>query len=271
MTPRRRQPPLFEALGEPPRRIEHGGHASPGAGSAASPTPKSVSLIEPRPAPASAVGPAGPAWARNRSTVILLLVATLMILMVVVWSMAYRMGHQTGQKSILQHTDPGDAAIITGQNPTATPSAELPSVGTTPKTTPDRTAATKPAPMPATAPGMPPITGADPRKPGFNYLEICPLTWKDAEPAVRFLQASGVRATAVSLSATVDLARPKPNDRFLVLVDQPFPSGEGFRAALSEREQLIAKIRRLGKQFQSEKRGASDFADPMFRLQRGGK
>lgn len=264
MTPRRRQPPLFEALGEPPRRIEHGGHA---AGAA----PKSVSLIEPRPSPAAAAGPAAPAWARNRSTVILLLVAILMVILVAVWSLAYRMGHQTGQRSILQHTDPGDAAIITGKNPTTAPNAELPVVDAASRSSPDRPGTAKPPSVPAPADGMPALAGPDPRKPGFNYLEICPLTWKDAEPAVRFLQANGVRATAVPLSAAVDPARPKPNDRFLVLVDQPFPSGEGFRAAQAERDQLIARVRRLGKQFRTEMRGASDFADPMFRLQRGGK
>lgn len=266
MTPRRRQPPLFEALGEPPRRLEHGGHAT-----APAPVPKSVSLIEPRPSPASATGPAAPAWARNRSTVILLLVAILMVILIAVWSLAYRMGHQTGQRSILQHTDPGDAAIITGQNPSTAPGAELPAVGAAPRPASERPGSSRPPAIPAPVAGMPAIAGPDPRKPGFNYLEICPLTWKDAEPAVRFLQTNGVRATAVPLSAAVDPARPKPNDRFLVLVDQPFPSGEGFRAAQAEREQLIAKVRRLGKQFRTDMRGASDFADPMFRLQRGGK
>jgi hypothetical protein len=115
---------------------------------------------------------------------------------------------------------------------------------------------------------MPAVVQADPRVPGNNYLELCPLTWKDAEPAVRFLQAHGVRATAIPNNKKVDPAKPEPNNPFLIIVDQPYASGN-FRATQAERNALVAEIRRLGKKWQAEHRGASDFADPMWRLQKG--
>jgi hypothetical protein len=115
---------------------------------------------------------------------------------------------------------------------------------------------------------MPPVVQADNRKPGFNYLELCPLTWKDAEPAVRYLQAHGVRATAIPNNRGVDPAKPQPNNPFLIIVDQPYASGN-FKASQAERNALVAEVRRLGKAWLSEHRGASDFADPMWRLQRG--
>lgn len=219
----------------------------------------------------------------NRSTVILFLIATLIGLFAVTWSLAFHLGHQKGQKSVLAHSDATDAAAITGQVP-----SELPPTGSsapateprpapsgaggavrTPPATPEKSKPAPTLPLPA---GMPPVVGADPRKPGFNYLEICQLTWRDAEPAVRFLQANGIRATAIPTeSRSVDLSKPQPNNRFLLIVDQPFASGEGFRNSQSERNALMAEVRRLGKKWQAEHRGASDFQDPMWRLQRGGK
>ncbi len=118
---------------------------------------------------------------------------------------------------------------------------------------------------------MPPIVGPDLRKPGFNYLEVCLLTWRDAEPAVRFLQANGIRAAAVPAAKGVDPGNPQPNNRFLIIVDQPFASGKEYRNSQAQRDALKAEIRRLGKKWQTEHRGASDFHEPEFRLQKGTK
>jgi hypothetical protein len=116
---------------------------------------------------------------------------------------------------------------------------------------------------------MPAIVGPDSRKAGFNYLEVVEMTWRDAEPAVRFLQAHGVRATAFPTERGVDPAKLLPNNRVRVYVDQPFGSGEAFRASQVERNALVADVRRLGKRWQTEHRGASDFQEPFWRLQRG--
>jgi hypothetical protein len=280
MTPRRRQPPLFEALGEAPRRDDSAGAGAPivhpaaaghGNGSHVPPAPRAPVVVE---APVRAgMGRAG--GPSNRMTVIAFLAAAVVVLFIVVWTLAYKLGERQGQQSVLSHTDPSDAAVITGQNTDQNPNIVLPP-GNPPAAVPDKTVKTpverppsKPvAPPTAPAAGMPPIVQQDPRKPGNNYLELCPLTWKDAEPAVRYLQANGIRATAIPNNKKVDPAKPEPNNPLLIIVDQPYASGN-FKASQAERNALVAEIRRLGKKWQAEHKGASDFADPMWRLQRG--
>ena len=192
-----------------------------------------------------------------------------------VYVLGYNLGHDAGQKSVLSHTDPKEAAAITGQDPNGSaPPGELPPGGTNQTVTRPVQPPIKPAPNnpekadTRIAGAMPPVVQADNRKPGFNYLELCPLTWKDAEPAVRYLQAHGVRATAIPNNRGVDPAKPQPNNPFLIIVDQPYASGN-FKASQAERNALVAEVRRLGKAWLAEHRGASDFADPMWRLQRG--
>lgn len=216
-------------------------------------------------------GPGGkPAWGSvgsgsNRTTIILFLAAAVICLGTLVYVLGYNLGHDAGQKSVLSHTDPKEAAAITGHAPNIGPADQLPMSGGQPPREAPASVAPKPV---APANGMPPVVQADNRKPGFNYLELCPLTWKDAEPAVRYLQAHGVRATAVVGGPKVDPSGLKPNDRVLIIVDQPYASGN-FKASQTERNALVAEVRRLGKAWLSEHRGASDFADPMWRLQRG--
>lgn len=295
MIPRRRKPPLLEALGNPPtgrsggRGLAHGPISGqptvvhPGAAAGTSGT-RPASLIEPRPSasgvPTGAAASAG-SWfgadragasghpARDRTTVILFLLATLVGLFAITWSLAYRLGHRSGQQSVLVHTDPKDAAAITGQVP-----IELPPTSGAPGPTGTVQPAPGVAPIGAgraSSGAMPPIVGPDLRKPGFNYLEVCLLTWRDAEPAVRFLQANGIRAAAVPAAKGVDPGNPQPNNRFLIIVDQPFASGKEYRNSQAQRDALKAEIRRLGKKWQTEHRGASDFHEPEFRLQKGTK
>jgi hypothetical protein len=206
-------------------------------------------------------------------TVIAFLAAAVVVLFIVVWAFAYKMGERQGQRSVLSHTDPEDAAVITGNAPAQIPNTQLPPAPASSASS-QSPATAPPKATPAPAGAMPPVVQADPRLPGNNYLELCPLTWKDAEPAVRFLQSHGIRATAIPRSAGgaggggVDLAKPQPNNPFLIIVDQPIPSGH-FKASKAQADALMAEVRRLGKKWQTEHRGASDFADPMWRLQRG--
>ncbi len=290
MTPRRRQPPLYEALGEPPRRerglggpvVHSGTDAGASNGSRAptvAPAPRAPVVVDARAAGGAGglggTGGAGvPGPGISRTTAILFLCAAVIGLGTLVYVLGYNLGHDAGQQSVLPHTDAKEAAAITGHGPNIGPSGELPSARGNVKGQESGRESPTPAMTPAGAAnkplagGMPPVVQADSRKPGFNYLELCPLTWKDAEPAVRYLQAHGVRATAVPSGSKVDPAKPQPNDRFLIIVDQPYVSGN-FRASQTERNALVAEVRRLGKVWLSEFRGASDFADPMWRLQRG--
>jgi hypothetical protein len=279
MNPRRGQPPLFEALGESPRRdgspagpvVHPAAHSSNGHPPAlyVPPAPRAPVVVE------SPAGHAGRSVGLrgNRTTVIAFLAAAVVILFMIVWSLAYKLGERQGQESVLSHTDPEDARAITGQDSKQNPTSQLPVNAPSPEAerAKPRANAVPPAtpkPTSTAAAGLPPVAQADPRIPGNNYLELCPLTWKDAEPAVRYLQAHGVRATAIPNTKKVDPAKPEPNNPFLIIVDQPYASGN-FKATQAERNALVAEIRRLGKKWQAEHRGASDFADPMWRLQKG--
>jgi len=242
--------------------------------------PRSTAAIEHRPAPGDPRGSATIAGGltRNRSTILLFLLAAVIVLFVIVWTFAYRLGHDRGQQSVLSHTDSPDAAAITGQNAT-TPTTGLGSSSPLPApTTPvnrsgltgeqPATSAAQPS-KPAIRPGpMPPIVSADSRQPGNNYLQLVPLTWRDAEPAIRYLQASGIRATSFPADQKVDPARLQPKNLVRIFVDQPYASGT-FRGKQAERDQLVADIRRAGKKWQTEHRGASDFSDFFWGLYRG--
>jgi hypothetical protein len=102
---------------------------------------------------------------------------------------------------------------------------------------------------------------ADPRKAGINYLHIATMSWKDAEKAVAYLNKSGVAAAAVP-SKPVDPAEARAkNLPHLVFAIDGVPSDQ-FRATEAKRQALEERVRRIGKKWQREEHGPSDFGQP---------
>lgn len=99
--------------------------------------------------------------------------------------------------------------------------------------------------------------GVDPRQAGLNYLLVeGRLDRASAERIFNFLRASGVPAFAI-----VDERGGAVNNPplYLVGVDRGV-TAEEFRARAQSRTDVEALIRRLGKVYQTEHRGNTDFS-----------
>ncbi|MFN7021974.1 MAG: hypothetical protein ACK4WH_11690 [Phycisphaerales bacterium] len=186
--------------------------------------------------------------------------AAVLLVGFVAWSVGYSRGQDAGKKAMIPHTSPEEAAIITGRG--LAPSSVLP---------PDGTGSTHPKSDQKTetrTEQLPPVTGPDPRQPGHNYLSIVTLTWKDAHAAVRFLQKNGVPAMCVPVGKVDPATAQANNANHLVFVLDGIPSSQ-FKASENKRAELVARVRMLGKRWQREERGSSDFGDPNWVLFRG--
>lgn len=209
------------------------------------------------------------------------------------WVTAYRLGQSDERKNLFAYgpdqTSSTDSNTRPATDPLAHPTplpAKLPPAPTsgtptsrllnptqlpqTPTTPPKISPpVVTPVPTPPKPEKIEPVTLAtDPRKPGFNYLEIVRLTARDADEAVAYLKSHGVNAAAVPLRK-VDPGTARANNLpHLVIASDGVPS-DRFRASAPERSALVEKIRSLGQRFQKEERGASDFAEPGWALFKG--
>lgn len=277
--------PLFEVLSTPDRRP---GPTAPGA---VRPIEVRVPAATPPQSQAPSRDSSDPAPDRNLRTIrdglrlpvwsIYLAIAGLLTLVAIVWVVAWRMGVQeeqsrlaTKREELFQDGPPGGGPIPGATNPgpanpgptgtsssvrdpVVAPQSPLPTqTATGPQTTPDQNTTTSPTP-----PQGPTANFSDPRKDGVNYLHVVTLTWKDAERAVAFLTQNGVSAAAVP-SRRVDPAEARAkNLPHLVFVQEGIPS-EQFKASERRRNELVERVRRIGKRWQSEERGPSDFGEP---------
>lgn len=271
---RRRQPPLFEFLGAPDRRAGAAaeGNAMGRRPVEVLPTPRPVEV---RPvdtgtnkqhnsATSTPQTPAARSDTRPGSSragkalrlpvpAIAVAVASVVILVSVLWSLAYWRGATDKEKQLTPH--------LGEQVPQSNPSQPLAS------TTPPDTGSVPPAGTTATTTTG--SAGEDPRQLGVNYLELCVLTYKDGETAVQYLAKSGVRAAMVSARKGVDPGAARTNNQpHLLFLADGVPS-ERFKASERERKALEAKVEQLGKRWQREEKGASDFSRPVWRLYKG--
>lgn len=100
----------------------------------------------------------------------------------------------------------------------------------------------------------------------MNYLELCTLTYRDAVQAVEFLGANGLKAGMAPAQKGVDPAKAAANNLpHVIFLADGVPS-DRFRATEGERARLSARVEQVGRKFQKDLRGASDFSRPMWRL-----
>lgn len=182
----------------------------------------------------------------------------LIIVFAAIWAVAFQMGQKKRDNEIAQWQQPdGDPTQTPGPEATPKPPAPGPSKpegsGTTPK---------KPDPAKPTPPAPAAESGADPRVPGFNYLYLGTLTLKDAAAGVDFLKRNGVQAFY-----TVDRQKPGGNNPpCRIYASQGFPGGPRFKETEKERSELVRRVEELGKKWQREEKGASDFRQPYWTL-----
>lgn len=218
-------------------------------------------------------------------------VAGVLIVSVLVWWLAFNMGHARGRgegeqlvrqmagddaKGLTTLRDPLQTTQPVTKPGPATDAAELPKA-------PDPTP-TKAAPPPSTRPTTAPTTDAavTTLQPGFNYLVVATLMRKDAEEAAAYLKANGLDTAMVAVGggggATgktgggVDpKGNPAKDDRlqYEVLVLRGLSSAR-VRAGDAEIGRLETQVKNLGRKWKAENRRApTDFAQTFWRKHRG--
>lgn len=193
---------------------------------------------------------------RLTPAIISLAIAALLVLFFGVWFFAFRMGEQKKAEDVKQFLDPNKGA--------ASPN------GPTNPLNPQGGAASGNAsggistPNPEPEPALDPL--ADPRKSGNNYLHIVTLEAKEADRAVAYLAKNGVPAAVVPAKrvGNVDLADARAkNLPLLVFALEPVASDQ-FTASKVKVQNLIEKVRQVGKKWQREEKGPSDFGEPSW-------
>jgi hypothetical protein len=135
--------------------------------------------------------------------------------------------------------------------------------------------APSPSPSPVAQPASPPATpangtgltvltsrglGPDPRERGLNYLALATLPKTDAEAAIAFLASRGLEC----IGQAVDRRGGGANNQgpWYKLVALPGITSEQYGNKATARTNLEAAVARLGYEWQSKHRGASDFSMP---------
>ncbi|MCC5787666.1 MAG: hypothetical protein JJU33_13315 [Phycisphaerales bacterium] len=226
-----------------------------------------------------------------------------LLLAVVTWVVAYKVGFGRGEQETLREfglIDPGPAGgLARGPDPLATnpPSFDNePTVRPRPEprrerpTEPDNTRSSEPEetrsqarPTPTPADPEGPIATAafigpegalseDPREGGLNYLKLASnVPRPEATELVPYLSERGLPALAVmTRPGSVDSGGGATNDsdRFdLYAIDLAVP-GARFSAMRSQRERLQEQAARLGSQWRRERQGTVDLARTNWELYR---
>lgn len=208
-----------------------------------------------------------------------LAITGVLVLALVVWTVAFRIGKSRGQDMVLREWERADAIGSAAGRPTRDPIHD-------PDRDPinagiigaDGAERSPPAlidnlldPPVSSVSGSPAIlaqTGpldADPRTPGNNYLKLASSVGGDeAARIVRFLASRGVQAIAVR-TRLVDPApdgvnNPSQYDLYSLL---PVPSDQ-YSSLATRRQQHERQVRSLGSQWQSQHRGTVNFARPQW-------
>ncbi len=281
----RRQPPLYEVLSSPTRKLGGVGPVRPAA------APVNVPVTEPKPAApepppvpvaetpdpytrrpiaaevAPEVEPADAAVSadhqiRISSTTVMIGIGVLIIVLAGVFVAGVKRGESTRNSQLGQWLpDDGAALADNTTQPETRPTPPAPQ----PKPDDSRVTPNK-APDPA-KPVTPhqPDGAVDPRVPGLNYLYLGSVTQKDAVSAVNFLQRNGVQAFYV-----FDLKKPSGNNPpCRIYASKGFPGGALYRESEKERNELVQRVEELGKQWQREEKGPIDFRQPLWTLYKG--
>ncbi len=223
----------------------------------------------------SSSSPAHPRAGRVSMTWVALygMVAGALLLAVGCWSVGYKVGYQAGEDAWLAEEQ--DANRVFPVDPLGN-GGRL-DVGGRPDDGASDGAASVPDDEDGSITPAVPIAGQgsgilsprgeidrDPRQDGFNYLELATLSRAQTESALVFLNSEGVSAIAVPVVESGRGSANNPARYRLVSIEVAIP-GEQFRAMRTQRLDHERLIQRLGKEWQRERDGASDFAQPLWK------
>lgn len=197
---------------------------------------------------------------RLPASTLLILLAVVIAVVAVAWTIAFRMGAQTEAAKMGEQfpdapspdrlvSGPGDGRTGGSPSPDGNPgSAQPPS----------------PAPQPKPAMPTPAAAGGDPRIPGSNYLYLGTLTERDATAGVTFLTQNGVPAFYV-----VDRSKGGANNPPCRIYAAEGVPSDRYRDSQRERDELVRKVEEIGRRWQRDHKGASDFRQPYWTLHKG--
>lgn len=193
------------------------------------------------------------------------------------WNLAYYFGKQHEQAALKPYINtPGDPALGQPNKPlpespqkaVQSPAERIEERPFVRQAEPERTETEVPKPAPeAPLVQVPkPKPFADTRENGKNYLELGTLTYKDAVSAVEYLTSNGLKASIAPAQRGVDPGKAATNNLPHVVFLAEGVASDRFKATQAERQKLEARVEQLGKKYQRELKGPTDFSRPMWRL-----
>ncbi len=283
MTDRRKSPPLFDLMRERERAANAPDPIAP-SNDPTAPPPAAPEKVE----PAAQVPQARPtAWdstggvsrAERSAAAMLdeepqtdkvlkvpmsmayLAVAVMLALVVVAWVGGYKLGEKSGKAEIqaLVKNDPVVRPIVQDPDPVPDLAINPPVDENPPMGNESIGSGINPE-----APGLAIMSAGgymadDPREAATNYLELATLPREEASSAIRYMEEHGVPVIGIPRldSRRSDANNPSRYTLYSLGVAAP---GDQFRTMTRERDDHQRMIARLGKQWQREFRGGSDFA-----------
>lgn len=262
---KRAGPPLFELLRKqsdeapaaaPQRRDPD--PAVPWTGAAVTRAERSAAALDEEPRPQGEI--------RLPVTRVYLAVAIMLAAVLGAWAAGHHFGVQSG-KAQMERIVRGEPVVLPPETGAGDPPAsQRPS---TPQGS--QTPAQQPAPRPTAqqtpagsawvlTPGG--VRSADPRTPNSNYLALATLPPEQAQDALDFLAAKGLRAIAVPVDSGSRTAN-NPARYTLISLGLAVPSGQ-FSSTLEQRREHEALVRRLGTEWRRDRRGGSDFSQTQW-------
>jgi hypothetical protein len=191
---------------------------------------------------------------------LMIALGVLIVVFAAVWAIAFQMGQQKRDNEIGPWQQLGDAAAQTPENgsaPQPQPTPPSPAKPDGSGNSAKKPEQAKPLAPPTKTDGL-----IDPRVPGLNYLYLGTLTLKDASAGVDFLKRNGLQAFYV-----VDRSRVGGNNPpCRIYASQGYPGGSRFKETERERSDLVRRVEELGKKWQREEKGPSDFRQPYWTL-----
>jgi len=220
---------------------------------------------DPEPAPEAVVrvnGKTYPIWIKS----VVLVVALLAL--IAVWSLGSIAGKNRAERELADSLrreppriqEPGDAGVTgplgAASTPTSSPALRSPTnVSTAPRVEPRATSSVR---------ALGPASGVDPRESGKNYLYLATLPRDDAAKAVDFLRQNGVDAHFLVVDSSTGGANNAGPGACRVFVLPGFSRDE---LKTTNAQNLESEVLRLGKVWQKDHRGSSNFAMPEWRKQ----
>lgn len=196
---------------------------------------------------------------------LLLALPVILVVGFVIWGVAYNRGFNKGEQGVTKDLNLTPGTVNDPLKGTIPANPNLISDGGRSSGQPaPRGEVKNPVPAPQSGGARTPpaaITG-DPRVLGLNYLILASRMDKEsAERAAAFLTENGVPAFIVSVAKSGSAANnPGP----YTLYAQQGITAEQYKARTPERTELEAKVARLGKVWQKEHRGQTDFSQTLW-------